>query len=56
MHIIPCSICVCVCVCFLAVMCISAPFLQDDLLQEIAHVVVEYLDFYWFYLCLSHVR
>ena len=42
MQIIPCSICVS-CACFQIVICILAPFLKDDLLQEIIHVVVEFL-------------
>ena len=41
MQIIPCSICV-MCAHFLIVICILAPFLKDDLLQEIIHVVVEF--------------
>ena len=31
------------CACFQIVICILAPFLKDDLLQELIHVVVEYL-------------
>ena len=42
MQIIPCSICV-LCACFQIVICILTPFLKDDLLQEIIHVVVEFL-------------
>ena len=42
MQIIPCSICV-LCACFQIVICILAPVLKDDLLQEIIHVVVEFL-------------
>ena len=35
----PCSICV-LCACFQIVICILAPVLKDDLLQEIIHVVL----------------
>ena len=51
MQIIPCSICV-LCACFQIVICILAPFLKDDLLQEIIHVVVEFLaDLMILFLC-----
>ena len=51
MQIIPCSICV-LCACFQIVICILAPFLKDDLLQEIIHVVVVFLaDLMVLFLC-----
>ena len=51
MQIITCSICV-LCACFQIVICILAPFLKDDLLQEIIHVVVEFLaDLMILFLC-----
>ena len=51
MQIIPCSICL-LCACFQIVICILAPFLKDDLLQEIIHVVVEFLaDLMILFLC-----
>ena len=50
-QIIPCSICV-LCACFQIVICILAHFLKDDLLQEIIHVVVEFLaDLMILFLC-----
>ena len=51
MQIIPCSNCV-LCACFQIVICILAPFLKDDLLQEIIQVVVEFLaDLMILFLC-----
>ena len=50
-QIIPCSISV-LCACFQIVTCILAPFLKDDLLPEIIHVVVEFLaDLMILFLC-----
>ena len=50
-QIIPCSICV-LCACFQIVICILPPFQKNDLLQEIIHVIVEFLaDLMILFLC-----